>query len=467
MTNFINSLFKHSETDAITKKNIDKEIRQVNLIRSFMITGLAIPIALILSFTYSQDSNGYTVSFIDWRRSILDLNFTIVVISAVLFVLTLVAWSKPDYTFLNKQLPHFILLVMAVWGTICSIYNQNVSTSIVTFLLICFVSSISLLIHPLRLFVYLIIIYLIFFIGVSNTQHDSSVLFSNVAIGLVTLVACLGLAMIQWRNNITKIQQKMLIKSQKKELELNYKQLLITSEELKKANQTKDKFFSILAHDLRGPISSTLALTHFLEESIFDNDENERKRLFKLLQSSLATSAKLLENILLWSTSQTGNIKFKPVKINLFECIQSNIDFLKIVAAQKDIKVRNLVNMDIIVFADADMLNTIFRNLISNAIKFTRNFGSVDVISTVQTSEVSEKKSVSVSVKDNGVGMSEKLLKSLFQIEKQAIKPGTNKEMGTGLGLVLCKEFIEKHDGTISVESTEEVGSTFTVTLPL
>jgi two-component system sensor histidine kinase/response regulator len=467
MTNLINALLKHSETNALTKKHIDDEIRQVNLIRSFMMTGLAIPVALILSFTYARDLGAETASFIDWKRSILDLNFSIVLISAVLFLLTLFAWSRPKYTFLSNNLPTVILLVTGVWGTICSIYNQAVSTSIVTFLLICFVSAISLLIHPLRLLFYLIILYLIFFIGVSSTQHDTSVLISNMAIGLVTLLACLGLSMIQWRNTITKIEQKSLIKSQKKELETNYKQLLITSEELQKANQTKDKFFSILAHDLRGPISSTLALTHFLEESFFDNDEDERKRLFKLLQSGLDTTAKLLENILLWSRTQTGNISYNPSQISLFESVQNNADLLKIVAAQKDIKVKNQVDPNLLVLADHDMMNTIFRNLISNAIKFTRNFGEVVVRSAIHTCEKSGKKLVSISIIDNGIGMSEKLLRRLFQIENKSVTPGTNKEMGTGLGLVLCKEFMEKHAGTIHVESSEQSGSTFTITLPL
>ena len=467
MINLINVLLKHSKMDALPKKYIEDEIRHVNLIRSFMLTGIAVPVALILSFTYSHNAKYQGVYFIDWEKDILELNLSIAIISGLLFILTFIAWSKPKYTFLNKQLPHVILLVMAIWGTVCSIYNQTVSTSIVTFLLISVVSSISLLIYPVRLFVYLVIIYLLFFIGVSNTQHDSDILFSNLAIGLITLAACLGLSVIQWRNNMTKFYQKRLIKTQKKELEENYKQLLLASEELKKANQTKDKFFSILAHDLRGPISSTLALTHFLEESFFDNDEDERKRLFKLLQTSLDTTAKLLENILLWSRSQTGTMAFKPTRISLYTCVQNNIDLLKIVAAQKDIKVSNLVNGSIEIQGDEDMMNTIFRNLISNAIKFTRNFGTVHVASEIRTDETSGLKQVCISVVDNGVGMNNKMLDKLFQLDEKAVNPGTNNEMGTGLGLVLCKEFIQKHAGSIQVESSVGEGTTFNVHLPL
>jgi two-component system sensor histidine kinase/response regulator len=467
MTNLINVLFKDSKKDPLSKKSIHNDIRQVNLIRSFMMTGLAIPIALILSFSYAHDYSASSVSFIDWKTSILELNISIAAISAVLFVLTIIAWSKPKYTFFNKHLPHVILLTMAVWGTICSIYNQAVSTSIITFLLICVVSSISLLIHPLRLLVYLVIIYVIFFLGLNYTQHDPSILVANMFIGFITLVVCLGLSVIQWKDSLTKFEQKRLIKAQKKELEKNYDQLLVTSEELTKANQSKDKFFSILAHDLRGPITSTLALTHFLEESLCDNDENERKRLYKLLQTSLDTTAKLLENILLWSRSQTGDIAFNPVQINLRDCLQSNIELLKIVAAQKDIEIHNHVDASITVSADADMMNTVFRNLVSNAIKFTPNFGKVDVVSDVSVVNGSVVKQVCLTIIDSGVGMTDKTLNNLFSAENKIAQPGTNNEKGTGLGLVLCKEFIEKHAGSIRAESVEKEGSKFTITLPL
>ncbi|WP_407429702.1 sensor histidine kinase [Arcticibacter sp.] len=467
MTHLINSLSKHSETSALTKKIIQNEVRKANLIRCFMITGLIGPIALALSFYYSHYSPDAAVSFIDWKRSILDLNISIAAISTVLFVATLIAYSKPNFKVLNKYLPHVILMTMSLWGTICSVYDEAITSSILAFLLICVLSSIGLLIHPLRLLFYLTLIYLIFYIGLINTQNDATILLSKLSIGLITMIVCLGLATIQWRSNLTRFKQRRLIKTQKKELEKNYEQLLATSEELKKVNQSKDKFFSILAHDLRGPISSTLALTHYLEEGLFDKDEAERKRLYKLLQSSLDTTSKLLENILLWSRSQTGNISFKPIQINLYDCLQSNIEFLRIVAAQKDIQIVNKVDPAMTVVGDSDMMNTIFRNLLSNAIKFTPNLGKVDIVSAYVADTSSEKKTIAVSVIDYGIGMSPKTLGSLFQVENKTVFPGTNNEIGTGLGLVLCKEFILKHNGRITVESEFKKGSTFTITLPV
>jgi two-component system sensor histidine kinase/response regulator len=256
------------------------------------------------------------------------------------------------------------------------------------------------------------------------------------------------------------------IKSQRKELEVNYKALLQSSEQLQEANKTKDKFFSILAHDLRGPISSTLALTDLLEEGMFEEDEVERKRMYKLLQTSLLTTGKLLENVLLWSRSQTGNITFNPKKIHLFDTIEANINLLKIMAAQKDIKISNLAATDITICGDEDMINTVFRNLISNAIKFTPNFGKIEIVSGSKVDEAG-KEHVSISVIDYGVGMSDKILQSLFRADSKTATPGTNNETGTGLGLVLCREFVQKHEGDIHVESKEAEGSTFTVILPV
>jgi two-component system sensor histidine kinase/response regulator len=465
MDNLKSYIRKQYYPSAIEKNIIDKEIIKLNLIRSFMLNGLSVPIALILSLTYSQTLNNDSISFIDWKRHILDLNVSIAVTCSLLFMLGLVAYYKPRYKVFAKSISHLTLLVLALWGTICTIYDQSVNTSIIAFLVICVVCSLSMLIHPFRLFFYLGVIYTVFGIGISETQPDREILISNLSIGLITMVICLGLSTIQWRSNLTRFKQRRQIKAQKKALEESYKELLRSSEALQQANETKDKFFSILAHDLRGPISSTLALTELLEEGFFEQDESERKRMYRLLQNSLFTTGKLLENVLLWSRSQTGNIIFKPVSINVFEAIEANTNLLKIMAAQKDIKIINDVDASLYIKGDPDMINTIFRNLISNAIKFTPNFGKIEIISGICEDQF-DNKQVTVAIRDYGVGMNAKILENLFRAENKVATPGTNNETGTGLGLVLCKEFILKHAGDIRVESKESEGSTFTVTLP-
>jgi signal transduction histidine kinase len=465
MRNLKEDLKKLYQTSPLEQLIISKEVRKVNLIRSLMLSGICVPIALVLSLTYAHSNDAHAVSFVDWKKHILILNFVVGLLCSVLFVLSLMAYYKPEYKKLSRHLPHIILLVVALWGTICTIYDQAVTNSIVGFLIICVVCSLILMIQPLRLMLYLGIIYLLFGFGMTQTQQDTSILLSNLSVGLITLVICLGLSTIQWRGNIRAYKQRRLIKSQKKELEENYKALLESSRELQEVNQTKDKFFSILAHDLRGPISSTLALTELLQEGFFDEDEAERKRMYQLLQTSLFTTGKLLENVLLWSRSQTGNISFKPQRLNVSEVVDANISLLKIMAAQKDIQVINQTDPDLCIEGDEDMINTIFRNLISNAIKFTPNFGKIEVVSGQSVAEDGSRQ-VTVSVIDYGVGMNEKILNRLFRADTKTATPGTNNETGTGLGLVLCKEFVHKHAGDIQVQSKESEGSTFTVILP-
>ncbi len=466
MRNLKEDIKKLYRTSALEKLIIAKEIRKVNLIRSLMLSGLCVPIALVLSLTYAHASDSDTLSFMDWQRQILTLNFVVGFVSSILFLLSLLAYYRPEYRHKLRHLPHIILLMVGLWGTICTIYDQAVTDNIVGFLIISVVCSMILLIQPLRLLLYLFLVFLVFAYGTSQAQDDPTILVSNLTVGLITLIICLGLSTIQWRGSLRAFKQRRVIKAQKKELEENYQALLKSSRELKEANETKDKFFSILAHDLRGPISSTLALTELLEEGFFEEDESERKRMYKLLQTSLFTTGKLLENVLLWSRSQTGNISFKPRTINVFAAMEANINLLKIMAAQKDIRIINQVDSGINITGDEDMINTVFRNLISNAIKFTPNFGKIEVVSGYNIQENGGKQAT-ISVIDYGVGMNEKILKGLFRADSKTATPGTNNETGTGLGLVLCKEFVQKHAGDIQVKSKEAEGSTFTVILPL
>jgi len=465
MRNLKEILKKLYNTSALDKLIISKDVRKVNLIRSLMLSGICVPIALVLSLTYAHSVDPSAVSFMDWKKQIMVLNATVGIISAVLFALSLLAYYKPVYKRRFRHLPDVALLVVALWGTICTIYDQAVTSSVIGFLIICVVCSLILLIQPLRLMLYLGVIYMLFGYGMSQTQQDPSILMSNLSVGFITLIICLGLSTIQWRGSLRAFKQRRQIKAQKKELEENYKALLQSSHELEEVNRTKDKFFSILAHDLRGPISSTLALTELLEEGFFEEDESERKRMYKLLQTSLFTTGKLLENVLLWSRSQAGNISFNPRSLNVSEVVDANINLLKIMAAQKDIQVINQTDLEICIDGDEDMINTIFRNLISNAIKFTPNFGKIEVVSGQVIAEDGSRQ-VTVSVIDYGVGMSDKILSRLFRADNKTATPGTNNETGTGLGLVLCKEFVQKHAGEIQVKSKVSEGSTFTVTLP-
>ncbi|MDD2526011.1 MAG: HAMP domain-containing sensor histidine kinase, partial [Bacteroidales bacterium] len=168
----------------------------------------------------------------------------------------------------------------------------------------------------------------------------------------------------------------------------------------------------------------------------------------------------LLMNLMEWSRSQTGRMDYKPENLNIENFIHETVSLDDNIAGEKSITINRFLPHDVIVFADKAMINTVLRNLIANAIKFTKPGGEINISAVKQHNEVI------VSVSDTGVGMSQDKLGKIFQLDQSCSTLGTNKEKGTGLGLILCKEFVEKHGGKIWVESKEDIGSTFYFTLP-
>jgi signal transduction histidine kinase len=232
-------------------------------------------------------------------------------------------------------------------------------------------------------------------------------------------------------------------------------------DELSFANRSKDKFFSIIAHDLKSPVSAFKNITDVL---VSDYDDFDREDIFdfvKKLNESAANVYKLLEDLLEWSRNQTNKITFDQSLILLSKLVDNIADLLNNNLEKKEIEIVNKVDTDVKVYADLNMLNTILRNLISNAIKFTQIGGKIEIGS----SDYDDKQMV-IWIKDNGVGMQQADIDKLFKIEIHHTTHGTNEEVGTGLGLILCSEFVQKHNGKIWVESIYGQGSTFFFTMP-
>jgi signal transduction histidine kinase len=233
------------------------------------------------------------------------------------------------------------------------------------------------------------------------------------------------------------------------------------SKELVKLNADKDRFIAILAHDLKSPFNSILGFMELLSLNIYKYDIAKIEEQLKIINSSAHSVYNLIEDLLIWTRSQAGKLPFKPQKLNLSElCLQIEESY-KVNTMLKDIMVNQLVEPDIIVYADIDMLKTILRNLFSNAIKFSNPGGQIDLFAEQKTSNIQ------ISVRDYGTGIPPKILSKLFDLAHTQSIPGTLNETGTGLGLMLCKDFIEIHGGEIQVESQEGEGSTFTIKLPL
>jgi len=234
-----------------------------------------------------------------------------------------------------------------------------------------------------------------------------------------------------------------------------------TKEKLEKINSEKDKFFSIIAHDLRSPLSSFVGLTKILSEELGNFEQDELQEMLVELRNSSSNVYKLLENLLEWSRLQRGFIKFEPESVDLAYFIDQNIALLKEAANLKNIKLSNLIDRKCYIEADPTMLNTIMRNLLSNAIKFTPRNGEVKI--GAYPSE--DGNYAVIYVQDTGIGIEKENIDKIFSIEHKVNRPGTEGEPSSGLGLLLCKEFIEKHQGKIWVESEVGKGTTFYFTM--
>lgn len=231
------------------------------------------------------------------------------------------------------------------------------------------------------------------------------------------------------------------------------------AEKLTEINNAKDKFFSIIAHDLRTPLLSFHGLTKMLHEDYNNFSEEERLEFVSKMHLSAEQLFGLLENLLEWSRIQTNKIPFNPSEFDLYKVVLENILLLKNNADCKKITIINTAKENTSVIADKYMIQTVIRNLISNAIKFTKNNGEIKISTHKNNS------TITVSIEDNGIGIAVEDIPKLFKIDEHFSNTGTNNEKGSGIGLILCKEFIEKNNGKIWVESKKNKGSTFFFTL--
>ncbi|MGE5420372.1 MAG: ATP-binding protein [Chloroflexota bacterium] len=238
-------------------------------------------------------------------------------------------------------------------------------------------------------------------------------------------------------------------------------ELEVANVQLKELNATKDKFFNIVAHDLKNPFTSLLGATELLFHNIQNMDREKIRKLAQILNDSAKSGYSILLNLLDWSRSQTGSIKMNLQKIDLRKVIDDNISDVHLNCIDKEITLVSDFSESFTVTADKNMLNTVLRNLLSNAIKFTPRGGLIKVTGEIKNDEVL------VSVRDNGIGISQENINKLFRIDSKYSRPGTEKEIGTGLGLKLSREFVEKLGGRIWAESVENHGSCFTFSIPL
>jgi len=255
------------------------------------------------------------------------------------------------------------------------------------------------------------------------------------------------------------IQQNEILKANEN-LQLSAEDLSNKNKKLQDMNMAKDQFFSVLSHDLRSPLSALQGFTSLLLERGNAENENKWRYYVENIKNSSDTLDKLLNNLLEWSRSQSNQIKYQPEEFKLKDLMESVCYYLKHPADLKGVMLINSVDEKHTVYADFNMIFTVMRNLVSNAIKFSFRSNPVIIVSE----EIGNK--MKLMVVDEGTGMPPESVEKLFQIGETFSEPGTNRETGTGLGLVICKEFVTKNKGKIGVESEQGSGSTFWISLP-
>ena len=234
------------------------------------------------------------------------------------------------------------------------------------------------------------------------------------------------------------------------------------NEQLEKVNAEKDKFFSIIAHDLRSPLSSFIVITQMFAEDLSTMKQADLQEMTRCMEKSASNLYGLLENLLEWAKMERGIIPFNPVVVSLFSSINESMEMLMESIKTKEIELTCDIPADLRVIADTNMLQTVIRNFVSNAVKFTPKGGKISL-----TAKAVDTKSIEITIKDSGIGMSPAILNNLFELNVKTNRKGTEGEPSTGLGLLLCKEFIEKLGGKMRVESKEGKGSIFHFSLPI
>ena len=288
---------------------------------------------------------------------------------------------------------------------------------------------------------------------IENKLHKNQLLTAIVSLMLILLIAIVLSRLRMKRKNRLLFEKNEEIRKQRDELQF-------FANELESANKQKDKFFSIIAHDLRSPFNSLIGMSEILNKNLEDLSTEDIREIASSFHKTSDNTFNLLNNLLEWSRTQTNRVEFNPEKLAINKVIQDVVEFNRPGAEAKSIKITFNPVCDEMAMADINMLNTIMRNLITNAIKFTHH-GQIRI--SCQKQELS----LLISVEDSGIGIPKEKISQLFSLEDNYSTEGTHGETGTGLGLLLCHEFVKKHNGELSVESEEGKGSIFSFTLPM
>ena len=458
MLNKLIDFFKISEED---RKIIKTNILNENVRRVFYLSVIGIPISLlhvILFISHLKSSVGIEY---EWRVSIIAIHAAIIILLSIISLTIYFAFIKKRS---NSRLAEICIIAVALsllfGGAAISAVDQKITTAINPFIATTIISSIILLIRPVYSILYYSVSFIIFYLLMNYTQTNPDVLISNNVNGLTLSGLGLCLSLIFWKMNLTRIKQHKLIEKQKNELIENLNKLKFYSEELKESDTTKDKLISIIAHDLRSPLASLINVTKLVSEDFDIMSPEEIKKIMISLNKETELTFESLNNLLLWTKTQRKKLVPVLKTTNLNQLVENSILPIRTLCNQKRIVFANNIAENIDICTDSSMMESVIKNLIINSIKFTKEEGKISVNAT------SYEDKIIIAIQDNGIGMKPKVLEKLFKSGSEFTTNGTQNEKGTGLGLQICKEFVELNGGQIWAESKFGIGSTFYFSLP-
>ncbi len=423
------------------------EISRENTRRAFYLSLIALPVSIVHILLFSPRLETVTGIDYKWVSSIIYSHlslFILAVISSIYLYLSIFRWKKNGPA--SRIYTYVLFFLILVVGTVITAFDQYVTPAITPFLNTTLIIGLFFQIRPAFSIFYYTASYIIYDIAISQTQLNQEILISNQVNGLSITAIALGLSIILWRSKLTRLLQR--------------EQIIKQNQALFESNAQKDKFFSIIAHDLANPITSIIGFSDLLRERVQEKKYEAVGHYAEIINQSVSSTHELLRNLMEWSRAHTGRMDFKPEPVDLNGLVKEAEQLFAGALLQKKISLTVHIPENTVVYADMHMISTILRNLISNAIKFTHVNGQI------MLSVLKNPHEYLITVSDNGVGISKASLDMLFRIDQNKSTRGTQNESGTGLGLILCKELTEKHGGAIWVESEPGKGSTFTFSIP-
>jgi signal transduction histidine kinase len=352
---------------------------------------------------------------------------------------------------------------MLFTGAAISAFDQYITTSITPYILAAIFISMTFIVHPLKMLFLQAVGAVFFYLMNTRYQANAEVLFSNTVNSVFISGISFILSLLLWNSYVLRETQKRIINKQKMQLEEQLLMVGQSAQELAKVNKSKDRLFSIIAHDLRNPIGSIMSLLNLINNKEFSETQTKAQldELMLELQKAANNTYELLENLLFWAKEQDRSNDFRPQLFDFKEVVEDVISTASIQIVQKKLTLNvEFTTPEVKVFADNNMLKTIFRNVLGNAIKFSFVFGKI-IISATENDQMT-----TIRIEDFGLGIPEANRKLLFSIDHNISTMGTANEKGTGLGLVLCAEFMKRHNGQISIVDKVTKGTVIELKFP-